>query len=66
MTPPTPSQKLAVVLAFVASALSLIAAALAFSRTGRIEATPLFGGLFMLALGIGGLAKLRQRSGTDK
>ncbi|HEY7501722.1 MAG TPA: hypothetical protein VH740_24600 [Vicinamibacterales bacterium] len=61
-TGPTPSQRTLVVwLAFIAAALSFTAAAITFSRTGRIEATPVFGGLFMLALGIAGVAKLRQR-----
>lgn len=55
------TQKFAVLLAFVAAALSLLAAALTAVRTGRIEATPLFGGLFMLALGIGGWSTLRRR-----
>jgi hypothetical protein len=57
----TPTQKLAVWLAFAAAGLSLLAVVLAYSRTGRIEATPLFGGLFMLALGIAGIAKLRRK-----
>jgi hypothetical protein len=55
------TQKFAVLLAFVAAALSLLAAALTAVRTGRIEATPLFGGLFMLALGLGGLSTIRRR-----
>lgn len=56
----TPTQKLAVWLAFAAAAMSLLAVALTYSRTGRIEATPLFGGLFMLALGLAGLLRLRK------
>ena len=56
---PTRSQKLAVALAFVAAALSLAAVALRFSRDGSVAATPLFGGLFMLALGVGGYMRLR-------
>jgi hypothetical protein len=55
------TQKFVVLLAFVAAALSLLAAVLTAIRTGRIEATPLFGGLFMLALGIGGLSAIRRR-----
>jgi hypothetical protein len=51
---------MAVWLAFLAAALSFLAVALAYIRSGRIEATPLFGGLFMLALGIAGRAKLRR------
>jgi hypothetical protein len=56
---PTSTQKLAVGLAFVAAGFSLLAVAMTAARTGRIEATPLFGGLFMLALGIGGYVRLR-------
>jgi hypothetical protein len=63
--PATHTQKLAVWLAFVAAALSLAAAALTFSRTGRLEATPLFGGLFMLALAIAGVVKL-ARSDSER
>jgi hypothetical protein len=54
------TQKLAVALAFVAGALSLVAVAITAARSGRIDATPLFGGLFMLALGIAGVVRLRQ------
>jgi hypothetical protein len=60
-TTPTRGQVLAVWLAFLAAALSFTAVVLTFSRTGRIEATPLFGGLFMLALGVAGVARLRTR-----
>jgi hypothetical protein len=56
---PTRSQKLAIVLAFVAAALSFGAAAVRLLRDGAIEATPLFGGLFMLALGIAGYRRLK-------
>jgi hypothetical protein len=56
----TTTQKLAVALAFIAGALSLAAVAITAARSGRIDATPLFGGLFMLALGIAGVVKLRQ------
>jgi hypothetical protein len=56
---PTGSQKLAVTLAFAAAALSLGATVVQFLRTGSIHLTPLFGGLFMLALGIGGYLRLR-------
>jgi hypothetical protein len=56
----TTTQKLAVALAFVAAALSLAAVAITAARSGRIDATPLFGGLFMLALGIAGVVRLRQ------
>jgi hypothetical protein len=56
----TSTQKLAVWLAFIAAALSLTAVVITATRTGRIEATPLGGGLLMLALGIAGVAKLRR------
>ena len=53
-------QRLAVLLAFVAAALSLGTAGLHFFRNGSIRMTPLIGGLFMLALGIGGYLKLKE------
>ena len=56
----TTTQKLAVALAFIAGALSLVAVAITAARSGRIDATPLFGGFFMIALGIAGVVKLRQ------
>jgi drug/metabolite transporter (DMT)-like permease len=59
-TDTTAGQKLAVLLAFVAAALSFTALALGYSRTGAIDSTPLFGGLFMLALGLGGYFKIRR------
>jgi hypothetical protein len=59
-TPPTQAQKLAVLLAFAAAALSFSALLLSFLRTGAIQATPLFGGLLMLALGLAGYARIRQ------
>jgi hypothetical protein len=62
-TPPTSTQKLAVLLAFVAAALSFSALVISFVRTGTIQATPLFGGLFMLALGLSGYFRIRQRPG---
>jgi hypothetical protein len=58
--PPTSTQKLAVALAFIATALSLGAAAIVFVRRGEIATTPLFGGLFMLAMAISGLMRLRS------
>jgi hypothetical protein len=58
--PPTTAQKLAIVLAFVASALSFAAVAMRWYRDGAIDATPLFGGLLMLALGIGGYRRIRH------
>jgi hypothetical protein len=57
---PTRTQKLTVVLAFVAAALSLTAAVIRFFADGDIDATPLLGGLFMLVLGIGGYRRLKQ------
>jgi hypothetical protein len=63
VTTPTSTQKLAVVLAFVAAALSLSAVAVAVVRTGTIQATPLFGGLLMLALGVTGYYRIRQPPG---
>jgi hypothetical protein len=62
VTEPKRAQLLAVWLAFLAAAMSFVAVALTYTRTGRIEATPLFGGLFMLALGIAGRAKLKRGS----
>ena len=56
----TSSQKLAVMLAFVAALLSLLAVAIGYQRTGDIHVTALGGGLFMLALGIGGVRRLRD------
>jgi hypothetical protein len=56
---PTRSQKTAVLLAFLAAAASLLAAGVRYARYGDILLTPLLGGLFMLALGIGGYLKLR-------
>ena len=61
--PPTPVQKLAVLLAFVAAALSFSVLVYSFVRTGAIQATPLFGGLLMLALGLGGYSRIRQPPG---
>jgi hypothetical protein len=58
-TPKKSGEKLAVWLAFIAAALSFSAAAIGYSNTGAILSTPLFGGFFMLALGIGGYVKLR-------
>ena len=62
-TPPTLVQKLAVLLAFAAAALSFSVLAFSFVRTGAIQATPLFGGLLMLALGLGGYSRIRQPPG---
>lgn len=59
-TPPTQAQKLAVLLAFAAAALSFSVLLFSFLRTGAIQATPLFGGLLMLALGLAGYSRIRQ------
>jgi hypothetical protein len=56
----------AVLLAFVAAALSFSVLAYSFMRTGAIQATPLFGGLLMLALGLSGYSRLRQLSGPTR
>ena len=59
---PTSTQRLAVVLAFIAAVLSLAAAVVAYYRRGDNAVTPLFGGLFMLALGISGYYRLKNRA----
>ena len=56
---PTRTQKLTIVLAFVAAALSLAAVAVRLVRDGAIDATPLLGGLLMLAFGISGYRRLK-------
>ena len=53
------AQKYVVLLAFVAAAFSFAAVAVALVRTGRLELTPLAGGVLMLVLGLGGLARIR-------
>ena len=50
-------------LAFAAAALSFSVLVFSFVRTGAIQATPLFGGLLMLALGLGGYSRIRQPPG---
>lgn len=57
---PTSVQTLAVWLAFIAAGLSFAAVAIGYSGTGVIQATPLVGGLLMLALGVGGYVKLKN------
>ena len=47
-------------MAFVAGVLSLAAAALQYSRTGQLKITLIGGGLLMLALGVGGVSRLRE------
>jgi len=55
-----PAQKAAVTLAFAAAALSFIAVAIELAASGEISVTPLIGGVFMLALAIAGVFKLRN------
>ena len=52
------TQKLAVVLAFIAAALSFAAVAVGYVQTGTIRITPLGGGVLMLALGISGYKRI--------
>ena len=54
----SPVQKLAVVLAFIAAALSFAAVAVGYAQTGTIRITPLGGGALMLALGISGYKRI--------
>jgi hypothetical protein len=54
------TQKLTVVVAFVASAASFAAVAARFLTDGSILATPLAGGVLMLILGIGGYLKVTR------
>jgi hypothetical protein len=56
----TPSQRAAVILAFVAGTLSLLAAAVGYYKTGQLRLTPVAGGLFMIALGVSGAIRLRN------
>ena len=56
----TPTQKLAVALAFVAAALSFAAVAVGYARTGEIRVTPLGGGAVMLALGVSGYKRITE------
>lgn len=59
MTESSTPQRVAVILAFVAAALSFAAVFIGYRNTGSMPTTPLFGGLFMLALGINGYFRLR-------
>jgi hypothetical protein len=54
----TSTQKLTVVLAFIAAALSFAAVAVGYVQTGTIRITPLGGGALMLALGVSGYKRL--------
>jgi hypothetical protein len=55
---PTSTQKLAVILAFAAAALSFAAVAVGYARTGEIRVTPLGGGVVMLALALSGYKRI--------
>jgi hypothetical protein len=54
----TSTQKLAVILAFVAAALSFAAAAVVYAGQGGFRVTLIGGGAVMLALGIRGLKRI--------
>jgi hypothetical protein len=53
------TQKLAIFLAFFAAALSFAAVGLRYASDGRIDMTPLFGGILMLVLGISGYRRFK-------
>ena len=57
---PTPAQKTAVRLAFIVAALSFTAVIVTALRTGRIEVTPLFGGIVMLLLALAGKRRIAK------
>ena len=52
--------RLVFILATVAAVLALSAAAIAWFKDGRIEVTPLGGGLFMAAMAISAWQKRKQ------
>lgn len=62
----TLAQKAAVALALVAAALSFVAVGIRFSERGELGLTPLAGGVFMLALGISGVFRLRQARASSR
>lgn len=62
MPPPTRGQKLAVVMAFAAAALSCAAAIVRYTRDGEVAFTPILGALIMVVLGVSGYRRLRQLS----
>ena len=62
MPPSKKTQRLAVVLAFFAAALSFGAVVITYLDRGQIRITPLFGGIVMLVLGLSGLSRLKQQS----
>jgi uncharacterized membrane protein len=49
-----------IILAFAAAAISLGTVAIRAVRYGIVEATPLLGGLLMLALAVAGYARLKN------
>jgi hypothetical protein len=55
----TSTQKISVVLAFVAAGLSFAAVAISYFGAGQVRLTPLGGGVVMLALGISGYRRLK-------
>jgi hypothetical protein len=59
-TPSRSTQKLTVALAFLVATASLLTVAIGWVRRGEIALTPLVGGLLMLALGAGGLRRIRH------
>jgi hypothetical protein len=56
----TRPQRIAIALALLTAAFSLVAAGVGYYRTGEVNVTRLAGGLFMLALGVAGLMRLRR------
>ena len=54
----TRAQKLSVMLAFIAAALSLGSAAVTYAGTGQLRLTPVAGGIVMLVLGISGYKRI--------
>jgi hypothetical protein len=57
---PTGTQKLAVWLAFTAAAVSFLAVGIRYAEGGRIDVTPLFGGIVMLVLAMSGYRRLKN------
>jgi hypothetical protein len=55
------TQRLAVVLAFIAAAISFAAVVITYVDKGQIRATPLFGGIVMLVLALSGLSRLKEQ-----
>lgn len=59
MNPHTIS-RLTMVLALIAAVLAFAAAYVRYSKTGEVAVTPIAGGLFMLALGLGAYTRLKK------